>query len=167
VTAPVRFDALVEEYRPMIARICASYEADRELARELVQDVLFAIWRALPAYRGDASLKTFVARIAQFRAISHAANQAQRPGTTELQEWLLSEDPAPELQAIEADRRNRLLNAVRQLPLAYRQVVTLTLEDFAPNEIASMLGVSANVISIRLTRARTALRSLLGEALHD
>ncbi len=151
----------------MIARICASYEADRELARELMQDVLFAIWRALPAYRGDASLKTFVARIAQFRAISHVAHQAERPGTTELQESLLSEDSAPDLHVIEADRRTRLLSAVRQLPLAYRQVVTLTLEDFTPNEIAAMLGVSPNVISIRLTRARTALRSMLVGADHD
>ena len=151
----------------MIARICASYESDRELARELVQDVLFAIWRALPSYRGEASLKSFVARIAQFRAISHVATQVQRPGTTQLQESLLSEDPAPESQAIEADRRNRLLGAVRQLPLAYRQAVILTLEDFTPNEIASMLGVSPNVISIRLTRARTALRSILGEAAHE
>ena len=151
----------------MIARICASYESDRELARELVQDVLFAIWRALPSYRGEASLKSFVARIAQFRAISHVATQVQRPGTTQLQESLLSEDPAPESQAIEADRRNRLLGAVRQLPLAYREAVILTLEDFTPNEIASMLGVSPNVISIRLTRARTALRSILGEAAHE
>ena len=151
----------------MIARICASYEADRELARELMQDVLFAIWRALPAYRGDASLKTFVARIAQFRAISHVARQAERPGTTELQESLLSEDSAPDLHVIEADRRTRLLSAVRQLPLAYRQVVTLTLEDFTPNEIAAMLGVSPNVISIRLTRARAALRSMLAGADHD
>ena len=151
----------------MIARICASYEADRELARELMQDVLFAIWRALPAYRGDASLKTFVARIAQFRAISHVAHQAGRPGTTELQESLLSEECAPDLHVIEADRRTRLLSAVRRLPLAYRQVVTLTLEDFTPNEIAAMLGVSPNVISIRLTRARSALRSMLVGADHD
>ncbi len=167
MTAPVRFDALVEAYRPMIARICTSYESDRELAQELVQDVLFAIWRALPSYRAEASLKSFVARIAQFRAISHVTAQVQRPGTTELHETLLSEDPVPEMQAIEADRRNRLLHAVRQLPLAYRQAVTLTLEDFTPSEIASMLGVSANVISIRLTRARTALRAILGEAAHD
>jgi RNA polymerase sigma-70 factor (ECF subfamily) len=65
--------------------------------------------------------------------------------------------------AIEADRRDRLLEAVRRLPIAYRDAVILTLEDFTPAEIAEVLGVGANVISIRLTRARTLLRTWLRE----
>jgi RNA polymerase sigma-70 factor (ECF subfamily) len=73
------FERLVRDHEAMIGRICASYENDRELARELVQDVLFAIWRALPEYRAESSLKTFIARIAQFRAISHVARHSKLP----------------------------------------------------------------------------------------
>ena len=62
----------------MVARICASYERDRDLARELAQEVWFAVWRALPSFRADSSLKTFVARIAQFRAISHVTQRCEK-----------------------------------------------------------------------------------------
>ena len=80
----------------MVARICASYERDRDLARELSQDVWFAIWRALPNYRADASLKTFVARIAQFRAISHVAQRARLPLEAALSDAIPDAQPAPE-----------------------------------------------------------------------
>ena len=51
--------------------------------------------------------------------------------------------------------------AVRLLPIAYRQPVILTLEDFSPAEIATMLGLSQNVIGVRLNRARSMLREML------
>ena len=144
----------------MVARICASYERDRDLARELAQDVWFALWRALPSFRGDSSLKTFVARVAQFRAISHVTKQARIPP-----ELSLTDDaqaaPMPEVQLIAADERDRVLQAVRQLPMAYRQPVILTLEDFSPTEIAQLLGLSQNVVGVRLNRARTMLRKML------
>ncbi len=156
-----KFDALVAEFQPMVARICASYERDADLARELAQEAWFAVWRALPNYRGDASLKTFVARIAQFRAVSHVAKRARLPASAALSEDLVSREPAPEAIALAAGERHSLLSAVQTLPLAYRQPVILTLEDFSPDEIAALLGVTANVVAVRLTRARAMLRAIL------
>jgi RNA polymerase sigma factor (sigma-70 family) len=144
----------------MVSRICASYERDRDLARELVQEVWFAVWRALPGFRADSSLKTFVARIAQFRAISHVTQRTRKPLETIHGEDLPAV-PLPESQVIAADERDRVLQAVRRLPIAYRQPVILTLEDFSPAEIASMLGLSQNVIGVRLNRARSMLREML------
>ncbi len=144
----------------MVSRICASYERDRDLARELVQEVWFAVWRALPGFRADSSLKTFVARIAQFRAISHVTQRARKPLETFHGEDLPAV-PLPDSQVIAADERDRVMQAVRRLPIAYRQPVILTLEDFSPAEIASMLGLSQNVIGVRLNRARSMLREML------
>jgi RNA polymerase sigma factor (sigma-70 family) len=144
-----------------VARICASYERDRDLARELSQDAWFAIWRALPNYRADASMKTFVARIAQFRAISHVAQRARQPLEGELSKEIPDLQAAPETAAIASSERSGLLVAVQRLPLVYRQPVILTLEDFSPAEIATMLGLSVNVVGVRLTRARAMLRAIL------
>jgi RNA polymerase sigma-70 factor (ECF subfamily) len=158
------FDALVHEHQAMIGRICASYESDRELARELAQDVLFAIWRALPSHRGQSSVKTFVARITQFRAISHVARYARQPAHQAVDEELPDDGLLPEVQAIAADERNRLLAAVRRLPPAYRDPAVLTLEDLTPAEIAIVIGISPELVAVRLSRARVLLRTLLGEA---
>ena len=65
-----RFEDLVSQFQTMVARICASYERDRELARDLTQDVWFAIWRALPGFRAEASLKAFARRrVSRFEAL--------------------------------------------------------------------------------------------------
>jgi DNA-directed RNA polymerase specialized sigma24 family protein len=89
-----RFEDLVARYQTMVARICASYERDRDLCQDLSQEVWFANWRALPAYRAEASLKTFVARIAQFRAISHATQHARRPAGEPLSVALIDSESA-------------------------------------------------------------------------
>ena len=156
-----RFEDLVFEYQTMVARICASYERDRDLCRDLCQEVWFAIWRALPAYRAEASLKTFVARIAQFRAISHATRHARRPADEPLSAELIDGEPPPDTVAIASAERGSLLAAVRRLPLPYRQPVVLMLEDFSPAEIAALLGLSANLVGVRLNRARGLLRALM------
>jgi RNA polymerase sigma-70 factor (ECF subfamily) len=123
--------------------------------------VWFAIWRALPSYRADASLKTFVARIAQFRAITHVTQRARLPVEAALSDAIPDEQPAPENAAIATSERSGLLAAVQRLPLVYRQPVILTLEDFSPAEIATMLGLSVNVVGVRLSRARAMLRAIL------
>jgi RNA polymerase sigma factor (sigma-70 family) len=156
------FEALVREHLPMIGRICASYERDRELARELTQEVLFAIWRALPTRRGESSLKTFVARIAQFRAISHVAKLSRLPFEDALDDTLLDARASPDAVVIAADERNRLLAAVQRLPLTYREPAVLFLEDLTSAEIAGVLGLTPELVAMRLSRARALLRNLLG-----
>lgn len=147
----------------MIARIAATHEARPYLAEELVQDIWFAVWRALPSFRGDSSLKGFVARIATNRAASHVARAVRLPRSEEVGEDIHDIAAGPEAAAIEQDASVRLLAAVRDLPLITRQVVTLTLEGFGPGEIAAALGLTANAVSIRLTRAKDHLRKHLGD----
>jgi RNA polymerase sigma factor (sigma-70 family) len=156
-------DEIAREHGPMIARIAASYEFNAALAQELVQDILVAIWRALPSFRGESSLRTFAARIAGNRASSHALKRAQGPALVALTNELPSDTMTPEAAALAGDRLTRLLAAVRRLPLAYRQPVLLTLEGFKPAEIAELMGLNANIIAIRLTRAKDTLRKYLGE----
>ena len=56
--AESEFNAVLDTYSGMIWRICGSYEADAEKRRDLHQEALVAIWRALPKFRGDAKAKT-------------------------------------------------------------------------------------------------------------
>ncbi|WP_426026137.1 RNA polymerase sigma factor [Brevundimonas sp. TSRC1-1] len=136
------FEALLAEHGGMLRRIASAYEADRERRRELEQDILLAVWRALPKHRGEAPLRHFIARVAHNRAVTHVAREA----------------------AETRDLHERLGQAVRALPLSLRQPALLTLEGFAPAEIADMLGLNPNTVSIRLTRAKAALREALNPA---
>jgi RNA polymerase sigma factor (sigma-70 family) len=163
MTASETFAQIVREHDAMIRRIASTYEARAHLAQELVQDIYFAVWRALPAFRADAALRTFVARIATNRAISHVARAMKVPPFTDLDESIQEPGADPEGQAIALDRRAGLLGAVRTLPLALRQTALLTLEGLSPTEISEVLGISTNAVAIRMARARVLLRKLMGE----
>jgi RNA polymerase sigma-70 factor (ECF subfamily) len=151
----------VSEHGPLISRIAMSYEADPTLREDLMQQIFLAVWQALPSYRADASLKTFIARIAQNRAISFVTRQVRQPPTAEMPELVEASGPSPEQNAIEASERRQLIEATRQLPLPQRQVIILVLEGFEYAEIAEMLNIAPNALALRLSRAKTALRTML------
>jgi len=58
-------------------------------------------------------------------------------------------------------RADRLRRAIRALPVAYRQAITLTLEGLPYGEIAEVIGISESNVGVRLTRARQLLREVL------
>jgi RNA polymerase sigma factor (sigma-70 family) len=155
-------EAMLREHGRMIARIASSYEADHEHARDLTQDILIALWRAWPSFRGECSARTFVARIAHHRCVSHVAKATRRPRESELDADLHCDGPSPERLAIEDEAHRQLSAALLRLPLAYRQVATLLLEGFSTAEVADALGITTNAVAIRSTRARALLRDLMG-----
>jgi len=158
-----RYDRILHEHGAALRRVAASYEADFGRREDLFQDVCLAIWQALPRFRGDASERTFVFRIAHNRGLSHSWRR--RPSAAELEDAAEVLDPGtdPEARAAASQRRERLERAVRTLPVALRQVVALSLEGLAYKEIADILGITENNVGVRLNRGKKALRDALGE----
>ncbi|HEV2818498.1 MAG TPA: sigma-70 family RNA polymerase sigma factor [Allosphingosinicella sp.] len=153
------FDLVVARHTPMITRIALAYEADPALRRELVQEILLAVWRGLPRFRGDSSLKTFVAGIAYKRSISHVSRAARRPKSAPLPDTLVSADPLPDEVASRNQLKKRMLEVVQTLPLAQKQAIILCLEDFTFKEIGETMGISAHAAQMRCHRARAALKA--------
>lgn len=145
----------------LINRIALSYEADPSLRRELIQDILLAIWVALPSYRGDASIKTFAASIAQKRCISHVSKRAREPRQVELPSDLICAAPAPDEAALHNDQKRVLVESIRLLPIPQREAIVLCLEGFSYGEMANILGISANAVMLRCQRAKTSLKSIM------
>jgi RNA polymerase sigma factor (sigma-70 family) len=145
----------------LITRIALSYEADSSLRNELVQDILLAIWIALPSYRGDASLKTFAASIAQKRCISYVAKRAREPRQVELPTDLASGALSPDEEVLRKDQKRQLVESIQQLPIPQREAIVLSLEGFSYTEMATILGISPNAVMLRCQRAKTALRNIM------
>ena len=76
--APSLDELYRREFRGLVA-LAYALSGSRSAAEELVQDIWFAVWRALPSFRGDSSLKAFVARIATNRAASHVSRAVRLP----------------------------------------------------------------------------------------
>ncbi|KQN25440.1 hypothetical protein ASE86_04155 [Sphingomonas sp. Leaf33] len=158
---PVDFDGLIRDHAGLISRIARSFEANEQDREDLKQDILLAIWRALPLFRGDSSLKTFVAQIAQKRAVSHVRQHARRGRSAPLDDQMARIGPVQEEQAIQNDLQRKLARLLAGLPLAQRETALLVLEGFSYSEIASILGISVNAATLRCTRARAYLTDAL------
>jgi RNA polymerase sigma factor (sigma-70 family) len=158
------FERIVADYGPLISRIAMSYEADPSLREDLTQQIFLAVWQALPTFRADSSLKTFIARVAQNRSISFVTKQVRQPPVAEVPEKLEADMPNPEDSAIEASERRSLLEATRRLPPPQREVIILVLEGFDYGEIAEMLDIAPNALALRLSRAKAALKSMLEQS---
>ena len=161
-----RFDRILREYGPALSRLAFGYERNASARDELTQDIALALWQALPHFRGDCSERTFVYRIAHNRGLTHVCKR--RPAHESLEELPpllepIDPRPHPEQQAVISHQRDRLRTAIQRLPLAYRQVVMLMLEDLSHAEIAGVLGITESNVGVRLNRARKALKEALEE----
>lgn len=154
-------ESIVEQFGPTLWRLASSFELDTALREDLVQDMLVAIWRALPRLDDPTRLKPYVLRIARNRAVSHVARQARRLDKTPIDREPDDTGTGPYEQAERNDRQQRLFAAVQSLPLNQREAITLFFEGLSHAEIAEVLEVSENNVAVRINRARTRLTERL------
>jgi len=158
-----RFTALFATYGLSLSRLASSYSDSRVEREDLLQDIAMAVWQALPQFRGECSERTFIFRIAHNRGISHIAKR--RVPEAPLDPDVEIADPGLDAATalVNRERGDRLVHAIRRLPIDYRQVLTLALEDLSYADIAEITGLSVTNVGARLTRARQLLRRALGE----
>jgi RNA polymerase sigma-70 factor (ECF subfamily) len=155
-----RFCELFEAYQPALRRLAAAYvinAADRE---DLLQEIAAAIWKALPGFRGESSERTWIYRIAHNIAIRYAARVRTRNAREPMLEGAFdraSGDAGAEAALLLDERRRILVESIRELPLADRQIVTLHLEGLSAAEIEEITEVSQGAVATRLTRIRQKL----------
>jgi RNA polymerase sigma-70 factor (ECF subfamily) len=163
VTGDATFDRIVRTHGESLSRVAWGYARNDADHDDLMQEILVAIWRALPRFRGESSERTFVFRIAHNRGCTHSSERKRRGDEPEsIPESVADQRPGPDEETDRALMRSRLVSAVRTLPELPRQAVLLRLEGFSIAEIAALQDTSENNVSVRLTRARDRLSELLG-----
>ncbi|HUE22632.1 MAG TPA: RNA polymerase sigma factor [Bryobacteraceae bacterium] len=162
------FDGLLAANGPALARLAATYTNTSSDRDDLLQEIAMAVWQALRTFRGECSPRTFLFRIAHNRAIAYLSRSQARfssgAGDAAVDDL---HDPAPDPESGLAREQAaaRLRRAIHRLPMVYRQVIMLALEDMGYAEIAEVLGISESNVGARLTRARQLLRESLRESL--
>lgn len=161
------FSQWLTEHEKLLRHMITGFEAKTALQEELFQDIAMNIWRALPTYREEASVKTFVARIAHNILATHVAKSVKTvKADQELDEIDQTSvrdtvQPTPYQSLDKQQRQQCLADAIRKLPLKQQQVVTLALEGMSYLEISAILSISTNLVGVRLQRAKLALTTLL------
>jgi RNA polymerase sigma factor (sigma-70 family) len=153
---------VLAEFGAMLSRVAAMYAPPGAEREDLAQEMAMALVRALPRFRGESALRTYVYRIAHNCGIRRIARRRAAGAPLDEAE-IAAPAPGPEREVAARRDVERLASAVRTLPLGARQVLVLALEGLTHAEIGEVLGLAENVVSVRLHRARAALRARLGE----
>jgi RNA polymerase sigma factor (sigma-70 family) len=155
------FDRIVRAHGESLSRVAWGYVETAADHDDLMQDILLAVWRALPRFRGQSSERTFVFRIAHNRGCTFATRGHRDHESLSAATPIADSRPGPEESLDQAQLRERLLAAIRMLPEILRQAVLLRLEGFSIEEISALQGTTEANVSVRLTRARDRLRDIM------
>jgi RNA polymerase sigma-70 factor (ECF subfamily) len=152
------FGLLYELYGPMVHGLVLARVAWED-AEDLVQDVFVAALQRLASLRDAGAFGGWLAAIARNAATDHH-RRFRRPDSLDAREPAVAAAPAAEALAA--------LDAIRSLPLAYRETLTLRLvEGMTGPEIAQRTGLTPASVRVNLHRGMKLLKEKLEVARVD
>jgi RNA polymerase sigma-70 factor, ECF subfamily len=171
---PQAFEMLVRTHTPRLLAVARRLLRNEEDAKDAVQEAFLNAFRSLGSFEGASRVSTWLHRIAVNVALMKLRSQRRKPedsiegllpafledGHHALHppEWRDGADVLLERR----EDREFIRACINELPESHRTVLILRdVEELDPEETARALGVTENVVKVRLHRARQALRSLL------
>jgi RNA polymerase sigma factor (sigma-70 family) len=156
-------DALYTRHGPaLLGYLTGQLGNNRQLAEEVLQDVMLAVWKSAANFRGASKVRTWMIAIARNQAIN--IRRKRNLQMVELHETYGTEDTTPLERLERLDRAETLRNAIRELPEQQRETLELVFfHQLSGVEAAEILDVSVGTVKSRLHRAKETLRRLLGD----
>ena len=175
------FDALVQEHHQKIYSLIYRQLGDHEEACDLTQDVFVRAYQAFEHFRGEASVYTWLYRIAINLSLNRAKQLRRRSrweqasideplqiNGEQLQREFADWSRSPEKLAEDSELQRLIHHSIGSLPPDYRAVVLLRdVQGLSYAEVAEATGSSLEAVKSRLFRARTQLQSVLQPYLTD
>ncbi|GAA3694455.1 sigma-70 family RNA polymerase sigma factor [Nonomuraea antimicrobica] len=174
------FAALLDTWSRGMLRVARSYVSTDHSAEEVVQDTWLAVIDGIDAFEQRSSVKTWVYRILVNTAKKRGVRESRTlPWSAFDREGGSSVDlgsvpggwrdpaavwPTPEGEALAAEVRGLIAEALARLPPRQRVVITLRdVEGCSSDEVCEILEISAANQRVLLHRARTAVRGWLAD----
>ena len=147
----------IQNNQNIIYKVCNLYRDRREDQEDLFQEIVYQLWKAYPGFRGESKLSTWMYRIALNTAI--AAYRKPTIDITYPEELPDHVQYAAELNS--SENEERLFSALRILTDAEKAVISLYLEDFIYQEIATITVLTESNVGVRLNRIKIKLKERL------
>lgn len=157
------FTTLVKEHQDIAFRTAYLITGSRADAEEATQDGFYKAYRALPRFRAGSPLRPWLLRIVANEARNSRRSRRRREEVTLrlARQRPLEQSRSPESDTLAAERRERLLAAVRELPEPEQLVVGCRyLVGLSELETAAVLEIPPGTVKSRLTRALERLRAV-------
>jgi RNA polymerase sigma factor (sigma-70 family) len=163
------FERLILLFRDRIYNTSLSFIQNREDAEEITQDVFISVYERIHTFRNDASLGTWLYRIAVTRSLELIRKQNRKKRKVLNRffggQGAMEEQPDFYHPGVATERKEDaaiLFKAIRQLPAQQQTAFLLRkTENLSQQEIASVMKTSASAVESLLQRARSNLKKIL------
>ncbi len=153
-------EQLMELYTEKVYLLAYSFVKDRGIAEDISQEVFIKAYKYIDNFRGEASLKSWIYRIAVNTSKDFLKKKSLKQLLLEnsfLENFHRTE--STEASYLEADRNEQLLQIILTLPMKYREIIVLHyFYDIKIYELASVLDLKQNTVKTRLSRGRDMLK---------
>lgn len=156
---------LVRENQAPLRKLCRVYAADAEGEKDLYQDILVQLWRALPSFEGSSRPGTWLYRVALNTALSQKRERIVRENATLDETHPLWDNPIPRPDdSLEREQRLRqLYAAIDHLGDVDKALVAMYLDEQSHREIAEVLGITESYVGVKLHRIKKEMATWLAE----
>jgi RNA polymerase sigma-70 factor (ECF subfamily) len=157
------YEGLVERYGGRVYNVALRITHEPESARDCAQDAFIRAYRALHQYDPAYPFGPWLFRITTNVSLNHVQRGRGREITVEeLPEDASPPEAGPELTAVSREEVQEVLDAMAELPPAYRAALTLRhMQELSYQEVADALGIPLGTVKTHLHRARAALKAKL------
>jgi RNA polymerase sigma-70 factor (ECF subfamily) len=149
-------------FSAIIIKICRAYTNSQEDFEDYYQEVCLQIWRSKDNFREQCQWSTWIYRISLNVCLT-LLKKKKSNGQAYFTSDVLPDVIITETRAFEDESLNQLYVAIRHLSEVDRALIILYLEEKSYQDIADILGTSANNIGVRVNRIKERLKKILNE----
>lgn len=153
-------DALVQKFAPGLLSLCIRYTAERESARDALQECFLNAFRFINTYEGKGSFEGWLKRIAVTSAVTHQKKFGKIffENYDDEASWTYAEVP----DIYSKMGKDEIMSLLKRLPESLYLVFNLYIvEGYQHNEIAELLNISESTSRSALCKARNRLTELI------
>jgi len=153
------FQALVEEHKKILYKVCNSYCRDRDSREDLAQEIMFQLWRSYGKFDGRCRFSTWMYRIALNVAISFYRGESTRTlHVTSCDQHLLEAADETENQP---ENVRLLYQYIETLDPLNKALILLYLDENSYREIADVLGITETNVATKIGRLKSKMKQEL------
>jgi RNA polymerase sigma-70 factor (ECF subfamily) len=152
------FEMVYAEHKEKVWKLTSRYVAPKQDREDIFQEVFIRIHKALPKFRGESSLETWIYRITANTAISYLKKQKRYKllkNTLVGMNIIQSDGPVPPAEELKFKPLDKLNPQQRMI------IILHDVEDKKLEEIAAMLGIPIGTVKSNLFRGRDTIRKTL------
>lgn len=156
------FIQLIEDNERLIYKVASFYTDDSDDRDDLVQEIIYNLWRSFQSFKNNSSLTTWMYRVAMNVSILHLKKNKRRVATVPINVEVSNVEDTP----VDNFEENLLTlqKHIQQLNLLEKGIVMLYLESKSHEEIAEITGLSKTNVGTRLSRIKEKLKQQVSKS---